>query len=92
MNPIESSSALQKISKIINQLKRDEAVQLMNVHGETVNKIKELMIESGITSEQLHTLLNTKTPKVKSEVRTVKKYKKRLVNNSNHDLTTEVIQ
>jgi DNA-binding protein H-NS len=91
MNPIESSSALQKISKIINQLKRDEAVQLMNIHGETVNKIKELMIESGITSEQLHTLLNTKTPKVKSEVRTIKKYKKKSENNPSYVPTTEMV-
>jgi DNA-binding protein H-NS len=89
LNHIESSSALQKISRIINQLKKDEAIQLMSIHGETVNKIRELMIESGITSEQLNTLLNTKTPKMKSEVRRVKKYKKRLESNSNHDLTQD---
>jgi DNA-binding protein H-NS len=77
MNSIESSSALQKISKIINQLKKDEAIQLMNVHGETVNKIRELMIESGITSEQLQILLNTKPPRVKNAIRVVRKYKKK---------------
>jgi len=77
MNPIESSSALQKISKIINQLKKDEAIQLMNVHGDTVNKIRDLMIESAITSDQLQILLNTKPPKVKDEVRGVRKYKRK---------------
>ncbi len=77
MNSIESSSALQKISKIINQLKKDEAIQLMNFHGETVNKIRELMIESGITSDQLQILLNTKPPRVKNAVRVVRKYKKK---------------
>lgn len=91
MNSVESSSALQKISKIINQLKRDEAVQLMNIHGETVNKIKELMIESGITSEQLHTLLNTKTPKIKTEVRTIRKYKKKSDTKPDYSLSDEVI-
>jgi hypothetical protein len=49
------------------------------------------MIESGITSEQLHTLLNTKTPKVKSEIRIVKKYKKKSENNPSYVPTTEMV-
>lgn len=77
MNPIESSSALQKISKIINQLKKDEAIQLMNIHGDTVNKIRDLMMESGISSEQLQILLKTRVPKVKGGSRIPRKYKKK---------------
>lgn len=59
MNPIESSSALHKISKIINKLKKDETIQLINLHGDTVEKIRDLMNESGITAEQLQILLKS---------------------------------
>jgi hypothetical protein len=78
MASIETSSALHKISKLINQLKRDEAIQLMNLHGDTVTKIKSLMDESGISSDQLQILLNQKPPKEKEVNKVGKRGRKKM--------------
>ena len=92
MATMETSSALHKISKLINQLKKDETIQLMNLHGDTVNKIRNLMDESGITPDQLQILLNQKQPKEKNIVRGYRKSKRKSDTNIDNVSSNEVVQ
>ncbi len=78
MEIISNNATLQKISKIINQLKKDEAIQLMNLHGETVNKIRDLMKDSGISPDQLQFLLKTRQIRKKRIDTNTKRNKKKM--------------
>lgn len=78
MEIISNNATLQKISKIINQLKKDEAIQLMNLHGDTVNKIRDLMKDSGISSDQLQFLLKTRQTRKKQIDTNTKRNKKKM--------------
>lgn len=92
MNPIESSSALHKISKIINKLKKDETIQLINLHGDTVEKIRDLMNESGITAEQLQILLKVRPVKEKGITKAPRKTKRKTDSNLDLEYSVESVQ
>jgi hypothetical protein len=77
---------------LINQLKKDETIQLMNLHGDTVNKIRNLMDESGITPDQLQILLVQKQPKEKNITRGYRKNKKKSDANIDNGTSNEVVQ
>ena len=88
MEIISNNATLQKISKIINQLKKDEAIQLMNLHGDTVNKIRDLMKDSGISSDQLQFLLKTRQIRKKRIDTYTKKNNKKIETETENETNT----